>query len=228
MKLEAEVLRTSLLFRGKTPDEIDGLLDTMRFSVRSCRKGEMIISEGETADRLGIVLSGEVEVHKLQPGGGGITIARLGKGQTFGEAVLFRRDNRYPATIMSSGRSSVMFIGKQELLRLFAEDTDMMSRFMENLSERLVMVNRQIEMLSAGPLRRRIAHHLLQLAQRQGTDSIRLPFSRKQWAEHLNAARPSLSREMGILRDNGWIAFKGNTVTLLERERLKELLDSGR
>ncbi|MNI91817.1 transcriptional regulator FixK [compost metagenome] len=99
---------------------------------------------------------------------------------------------------------------------------------MENLSERLVMVNRQIEMLSAGPLRRRIAHHLLQLAERQGTDSVRLPFSRKQWAEHLNAARPSLSREMGILRDNGWIAFKGNIVTLLERERLKELLDTGR
>lgn len=225
MKPEASALMNCLFFRGKRVEELEELLETMRYAVRSCRKGEIIVTEGEAADRLGIVLSGEVEVHKINSGGGGMTIARLGKGQTFGEAVLFRRDNRYPATIISSGRSTVMFIGKPELLRLFAEDLGMMARFMENLSERLVMVNRQIEMLSAGPLRRRIAHHLLQLAGQQQSDTIKLPFSRKQWAEHLNAARPSLSREMGLLRDSGWISFKGDTVTLLERGRLEELLE---
>ncbi|WP_025692611.1 Crp/Fnr family transcriptional regulator [Paenibacillus zanthoxyli] len=225
MKPEPDVLQTCLFFRGKSIEELDAMLETMRYTVRDCSKSEMIISEGETADRLGIVLSGVVEVHKIHPGGGGITIARLKKGQTFGEAVLFRRENVYPATIISAGRSTVMFIGKQELLRLFAADTDMLSGYMENLSERLVMVNRKLEILSAGSLRRRVVHVLLRQADRQGTDTIRLPFSRKVWAEHLNAARPSLSREMGLLRDNGWIAFKGNTVTLLDRKKLEDFME---
>jgi CRP-like cAMP-binding protein len=166
-----------------------------------------------------------VEVQKIHPGGNSVTIARLGEGQTFGEAVLFRKENIFPATVVSSGSCLVMFISKQELLRLFAEDTDMLSRYMENLSERLVLVNQKIEILSAGTLRRRVVFYLLRLAGQQSSDIIKLPFGRKEWAEHLNAARPSLSREIGYLRDNGWIDFKGNIFTLLDRKRMKEWLE---
>ncbi|MNY48701.1 transcriptional activator FtrB [compost metagenome] len=117
-----------------------------------------------------------------------------------------------------------MFISKQELLRLFSADTDILTRFIENLSERLVLVNRKIEMLSAGPLRRRMIHFLLEQAVQQGLDLIRLPFSRKEWAEHLNTARPSLSREMGYLRDTGWIQFKGSRITLLDRKAMHDYI----
>ncbi|MNP83277.1 hypothetical protein D3C76_1821780 [compost metagenome] len=58
----------------------------------------------------------------------------------------------------------------------------------------------------------------------QASDHIRLPFSRKEWAEHLNTARPSLSREMGYLRDIGWIEFKGSRITLLNREAMHEYI----
>lgn len=97
---------------------------------------------------------------------------------------------------------------------------------MRTLSERLVLVNRKIENLSAGPLRRRVIDFLLEQGEQQTSDTLRLPFSRKEWAGHLNTARPSLSRELGFLRDQGWIAFKGNEVTLLDRSRLKDYIQS--
>lgn len=39
--------------------------------------------------------------------------------------------------------------------------------------------------------------------------NIEIPFSKRVWAEHLNRARPSLSREIGLMLDQGWIEFEG-------------------
>lgn len=224
MKPDPEVLQSCLLFRGKSVKVISDLLLTLIYSVKSFHKRELVVNEGEKADRIGIILSGRVEVQKNHPNGNYVTIAQLGRGQTFGEAVLFRKENIYPASIVAEESCTLMFISKQELLRLFTGDTDMMSRYMENLSDRLVMVNHKIEILSAGTLRQRIIFYLLKQADQQGTTTFKLPFSRKAWSELLNAARPSLSRELAYLRVNGWIEFKGNLFTLLNRDQMEGLL----
>lgn len=226
MKPDPAVLQSCLLFRGKSVEEIGALLPKLSYTVSTYRKNGVILAEGDSADRLGILLSGRVEVQKTHSTGSSVTIAHLKKGQTIGEAVLFRRDNVVPATVTATGPCSVMFIGKQELLRLFTKDTGILTSFIENLSERLVLVNRKIENLSAGPLRRRIIDFLLEQGALQASDVLKLPFSRKEWAEHLNTARPSLSRELGFLRDQGWIIFKGNEITLLNRGQMNHYIQT--
>ncbi|WP_162551146.1 Crp/Fnr family transcriptional regulator [Paenibacillus tepidiphilus] len=220
MRPDPAVLLSCLLFRGKTAKEMEALLQHMSYTVHSYPKNALILAEGDRADRLGIVLEGRVEVQKSHPTGTGVTIAHLSGGQTIGEAVLFRRENVVPATVTAASPCTIMFISKAELLRLFTADTDMLTRFIENLSERLVLVNRKIEILSAGSLRRRVLGFLLEQAAQQKSEDITLPFSRKEWAEHLNTARPSLSRELGYLRGMGWIEFKGTGVTLLNRKAM--------
>ncbi|QQZ62363.1 Crp/Fnr family transcriptional regulator [Paenibacillus sonchi] len=226
MKPDPAVLQACLLFRGRSVEEIESLLQKMIYTVSEYPRKTVILAEGDKADRLGIVLSGRVEVQKNHPTGSGVTIAHLNQGQTIGEAVLFRRNNSVPATVTASDPCTVMFIGKQELLRMFSADTELLTRFIENLSERLVLVNRKIEILSAGPLRRRIVDFLLEQSELQSSALVRLPFSRKEWAEHLNTARPSLSREMGNLRDQGWILFKGREITLLEVDQMRDFIHS--
>lgn len=226
MRPDPATLRACLFFRGKSVQDIEALLQELAYTVTSYPKNALILAEGDPAERLGIVLSGAVEVQKTQPTGGGVTIAHLREGQTIGEAVIFRRENVVPATVTAASPCSIMFIGKQELVRLLSADSGMLVRFIENLSDRLVLVNRKIEVLSAGSLRRRIISFLLELAAQQDSDKLSLPFGRREWAEHLNTARPSLSREIGLLRDKGWIAFKGDTITLLDREAMNGFLRS--
>lgn len=227
MRPDPAVLQSCLLFREKSVEDIEALLSKMIYTVHTYHKNALILAEGDIADRIGIVLSGRIEVQKTHPTGSSVTIAHLSEGQTIGEAVLFRRENIVPATVTATGPCSVMFIGKQELLRLFTTDTDMLTRFIENLSNRLVMVNRKIEILSAGSLRRRVVNFLLEQRAQQDSDYIKLPFSRKEWAEHLNTARPSLSREMGLLRDMGWIGFKGSHITLLSSKEMHDYMRKG-
>jgi len=224
MRIDAKTLQACLFFQDKTIDQINLLLETMHYSVKEYSKNEPVVFEGDTADRIGIVLTGQVEVQKTQPSGNAMTITRLQQGQTFGEAVLFSKANVYPAYVIAPATCTVLFISKQEILRLCASDIDILSRYMENLSERLLMLNRKIEVLSLGSLRQRIASYLLQQSGRPPADKVVLPFSKRVWAEHLNAARPSLSREIGLLRNNGLIDFEGNTFYILNRKGLEELL----
>jgi len=219
-----EALQTCLFFRGKTAEEISALLWRIPYQTRACRKNELIVTEGDPADRVGIVLEGQVEVQKIHPAGRSMTIARLGPGQTFGEAVLFSRAAVFPATVIAGDACAVLFIGRDPLLKLFAADAGILTRYMENMSERLVLLNRKIEVLSLGSLRQRIAYDLLKLAREQESSVVTLPYNKRIWAEHLNAARPSLSRELGLMQTKGLIAFTGSTFTLTDRQGLEELL----
>jgi CRP-like cAMP-binding protein len=219
-----EALKSCLFFRGKTIEEIAALLERTPCQTRSYHKNGLIANQGDPADRVGIVLEGRVEVQKLHPTGRSMTIARLGPGETFGEAVLFSRTAVLPATVVASEPGSVLFIGKEPLLALFVEDTGILTRYMENLSERLVLLNHKLEVLSVGSLRQRIAHDLLKLSREQESSVIRLPYNKRVWAEHLNAARPSLSRELAFMQAKGLLCFSGNTFTLTDRKALEDLL----
>ncbi|WP_438434634.1 Crp/Fnr family transcriptional regulator [Gorillibacterium sp. sgz500922] len=221
-----EALKSCLFFRGKTAEEISALLGRVPCQTRVCRKNDLIATEGDPADRVGIVLEGRVEVQKIHPTGRSMTIARLGPGETFGEAVVFSRSAVFPATVVAGDACSVLFIGRDPLLALFAEDTGILARFMENMSERLVLLNRKIEVLSLGSLRQRVAHDLLKLSREQESSVVTLPYNKRIWAEHLNAARPSLSRELALMQGKGLISFAGNTFTLADRKGLEDLLFS--
>lgn len=224
MAIDYAVLQKSLVFRNKSEEQIRRLLERIETRVKAYQKNETIVTEGEAADKLGIVLSGQVEVQKIYPNGKSITVARFAGSSTFGEAVLFSRSNKYPATVVAAEPSSVLFIPKPELLKLFALDTDIMALFMENMSERLVLLNQKIEILSLGTLRQRIAYFLLKESRKQKSTRVRMPFSKRIWAEHLNSARPSLSREICFMRDQGWISFAGNDFELLDIQALENLL----
>lgn len=83
-----------------------------------------------------------------------MTITRLAKASTFGEAVIFSKNKKYPATVVASELTSVLLISRTQLLKLFTLDTDTMALFMETLSERLVLLNQKIELLSRTTLRK--------------------------------------------------------------------------
>lgn len=224
LEMEIAALQKSLIFRTKSEDEIYHLLSVIKASVKTYQKNETVVTEGDPANMLGIVLSGTIEVQKIHRTGKSLSVARFSSGSTFGEAVLFSKSNVFPATVVSSEPSSVLLISKQELLKLFSIDTDIMAAFMQNMSERLVLLNQKIEILSLGTLRQRIAYFLLKEAKKQKTKRVTVPFSKRVWAEHLNSARPSLSREICFMRDQGWISFEDNEFELIDMEALEGLL----
>ncbi|HTT70502.1 MAG TPA: cyclic nucleotide-binding domain-containing protein [Anaeromyxobacteraceae bacterium] len=82
-RLLANALATSPLFRPFGRDDRIALM--WRFRNREVPAGEVLVREGERADGLFVILSGEVDVTKGGAGGEVLHVARLAEGDVFGE-----------------------------------------------------------------------------------------------------------------------------------------------
>ncbi|MEA4825370.1 MAG: cyclic nucleotide-binding domain-containing protein, partial [Clostridium sp.] len=89
MEIVSKYLITCTLFKGFTEDEINNILSNTNYKVTNFKKGETIALEDDPISSIGIVLEGSIEVQKNYPSGKIVTINRMGKGNIFGEAIIF-------------------------------------------------------------------------------------------------------------------------------------------
>ena len=213
------------LFKEKSPQELSTLFQDLHIVVSSYPAGKEIIADGEPASRMGIVLSGKVEAQKLFPSGKTVTIARFGKHESIAEAAIFASPNVHHANIVATEESDILFISREDLLTLFSRDSSLTERLLEIFANRIILLNRKIELLSLESARQKIAHFLLkEIKKQQSPEQITLPFSKKVLAEHMNITRPSLSRELGRMCDEGYIAMSGRRITIHNLTALEDLL----
>jgi len=212
------------IFRDKTPEEMEKILENTRLFIQTFYPGEKIVSQGDRADFLGVVLEGKVSVKKVYSTGRALTLATFEEGQAFGESVLFSVKPSYPADIIAQEKTEVFRIPREDLLQLFQKDGDVLLRYLETISNRVKMLSEKIELLSLGTIKQKIAHYLLREARIEGENCFPWKFSREELADYFNIPRPSLSRELAGLKDQGLIDFDRKRVEIKDTQGLEELL----
>lgn len=218
-------LRACELFSDRSDQDLHRILAGMRYRIATFSAGQVVAMEGAPCSNLGIVLTGAVDAVRAQQAGNVLTLARLGPGAVFGEAVLFADCGVYPVTIMSArADSAVMFISHREIERMCRNEPGFFRDFARLLSRRILLLNDKIKLLSLRTIRRQVAGYLLDLHERMKTSTVVVPLSRQELADLLGVARPSLSRELMAMRDGGLIDFSRNVVTLKDIEGLRDCL----
>jgi CRP-like cAMP-binding protein len=76
------------------------------------------------------------------------------------------------------------------------------------------MLNKKIENLSAKNIRSRVSSYLLDMYRMNRNATFIVPMKRHELADYLMMPRPSLSREMGLMRDEGIIEFDGSSIKI--------------
>ena len=76
------------------------------------------------------------------------------------------------------------------------------------------MLDKKIEHISAKNIRGKISSYLLDIYHQQNNNTLTIPMKRHELADYLNIPRPSLSREMALMRDAGIIEFDGSLITI--------------
>ncbi|WP_315119558.1 Crp/Fnr family transcriptional regulator [uncultured Clostridium sp.] len=228
MKISEEkiiiALKSSIVFRELEENEIKNMLSFINYKIEEYHKGETVAIEEDDCNSLGIVIQGKIEPQKIFPSGKTITIDRLEMGNTFGEAIVFSNVHKYPATIICIEKAAVMMISKNEMLKLFSHNNIVLNNFIAVLSNKILMLNRRVKTLSYQSIRQKICSYLLYIYQTQKTKVIKLPISRKEMAEYLGIPRPSLSREMINMQDEGLIEFDKNIIKIVDIEGLENIL----
>ncbi|MGL4107910.1 Crp/Fnr family transcriptional regulator [Clostridium sp. LP20] len=224
MKNNIDKLIKNDFFRNMDRESIGQVISRIRFSEVSYKKGEIIAHEEEPCNNIGLILEGTVHIERIYTSGKGILLKKLVEGDVFGEAIVISMQSTYPATVVALSDCKIMFIKKQEILKLCSEEPVILENFISLLSNKIIMLNAKIKSISLKSIRHKVIDYLLEEHQDQGSLIIELKDSKEEIASGLGIPRPSLSRELIKLREDGFINFDRKTVTILKIEELEEEL----
>ena len=213
-----------ILFKNLSETNIAFLLRAVAYQLETYSRGETIAIEGDPCDRIGVVIDGKVELQNICPSGKVMTLTQLEKGMVFGEAILFSGKHVYPISITAAVKTEILFFKKEEVVHMLTHHPMVLENYLSLLSNRLFMLNGKLKTLSLETLRQKLCDFILKEYKQQKKLTLSMAMSRKEMAEHMDVQRPSLSREMINMQDEGLIDFDKHTITILDLEALETIL----
>ena len=121
---------------------IDRLMVTRHYG-----KGESIFRKGDVGAELYVVLEGEVRIH-LDHDGHEVTLARHGPSKVVGEMSVFD-DQPRSASAQAVENTTVRVLRRDRMQAIVHEHPEVLLEFVKNLSQRLRVMNEQLQSASA-------------------------------------------------------------------------------
>lgn len=222
-----KVLSKCALFKGINPEDLNIVLECLNPKVISYDKNEPVSVFGERFSGLGVVLSGEVVVAKDNAAGNRVIMAVNGPGEMFGEMAAFSEEGVWPATVVARSKCTVMLLPSAKIVgnceRSCGSHKLLITNMLGIVSDKAMMLTRKVEYLAIRSMRGKISAFLLEQYKKTGRDTFMLPLKRNELADFLNVSRPSLSREMSRMRDEGVIDFHRDSMKIKQIEVLRSM-----
>ena len=217
-------LEKNELFNNVDKTKMLKILGNLKYSIVSYKKGEVIFQEEEICSAIGLIIDGTINIERIYPNGKSIVMSKFKDGDVFGEALLFSKVNKYPATVIALSDCKVLYLTKNEIIKLFSVENKLMENFMMLLSEKIIILNNKIRSISLKSVRQKVVDYILCEYMNEKNEEIKLKYSKEDIANDIGIPRPSLSRELIKLRDEGLINFSRNKITILNIEELEDIL----
>ena len=215
-------LRKTELFR----DLNDTLLSALaRKAVeRKLRRGETLFVMGESANGLYVIASGSVRAYRTGHDGREQIIHIEQAGATIGELPMFD-DQPYPSTVAAEEDSTVLFLDRESVRRLFYEKREIARAALRVLSRRLRKCAELAETLSLRAVGQRLAQWFLNEARTRGRKTaggveIEMPLSREQMAARVGSVREVVSRALARLDQEGLVRIEGHRLLIPALDKL--------
>ena len=218
------LLKNCKLFKNIRDSDIAHIFSKIGYKIKEFGKNEIILSEYDKTNYLVIIFDGIVELQKVLSSGEIILIKVLGKYQTFGEASLFSEIESFPVKAISKTKSKVILIKKQEMIKLFSINEKVIINFLEIISNRTIMLKSRLELISESSIRKKISSYLLNEVNKKETNTVYLSFSKTKLASLLNIQRPSLSRELKRMKEDGLLRYDREKIIIEDVSKLEFIL----
>lgn len=223
-----EILANSSLCKGISLEALREIEQACNAYIKSYDKGELLICLNEKIHNAGVIISGVLRLDFYDEAGNPTTIAEMGKGNVFGEAIAGAQVNSLvqveaiePCRIIWLDIPKMMDYGTQHGGK---EVCMLMRNIIIMLSRKNVLLNSKMQMLARKRLRERIKLFLLTNAQQTST-TRQLPLGaieKSGLARLLGVDRTTLYRELKTLSEHGVIETVDNVIYLKDRSFLEE------
>ena len=205
-------IRSAPLFSGVSEAELTATLACLKAEKKDFPKEAFVLRAGDTAESIGLVLTGTVLVIQEDIWGNRNILSKAGLGQTFAAAYACAPGSRLNMSVVAETPVTVLFLNVKRILTVCPSACSYHSRIIRNLLGELAGKNLQfsekLTHVGQRSTRSKIMSYLSAEAQRLGTYELDIPFSRQQLADYLGVERSGLSQELGKMKKDGLLDYR--------------------
>ena len=190
------------LFKGISAEDIEAILSAVPYRIRKFKAGTLISQSGEPVNSLMIVISGIVKGEMVDDAGRVIKIEDIPAPGALATAFIFGNRNRFPVNVIAISEGEILSIEKPDFLKLLMSNDIILVNFLNMISNRSQFLSEKIKFLNFKTIKGKLAHFILQKAE-GGKATIILDMTQNDLADFFGVARPSVSRALGELEQEG-------------------------
>ena len=200
---------------AEQPDEILAELAKLG-QTRTWEPGATVVSEGEVADCMFIIHSGELRAVVAGEGGRSVELNTLGPGEFFGELML--SGELRAATVEVTTCAQLTRVTRAEVERVLASRPDLALHLIQRLVQRVRTLTSTVGRLASVDVYGRLVGLFDALAvDHHGQRVVVGPMSQARIAERLGASRAMVHRLLHDLVRGGYIEVTRERIVLLKK-----------
>jgi CRP/FNR family transcriptional regulator, cyclic AMP receptor protein len=219
-----DVLRRAPLFDALSEEDYGALRAGV--STVQLNRGERLFSEGDTGDKLYIILSGKIKLTKAAPDGRENLLSVHGPGEMFGELSLF---DPIPRTSSATAVTNAELAGvaHEDLRSWLTTRPEVAMHLLQALARRLRRINEVKADLVFTDVPGRVAKALLDLAERFGVPTpagiqVNHDLTQEELAQLVGASRETVNKALADFAARGWLQLAAKSVLLTDVDRLRK------
>ena len=220
--MDIKDLSRCLLFSGLSPDELEQLLSSVQTQERFFEKGDIIAMQDEVCNRLIIMTKVSVTAEMNAPSGKVIKVEDIFAPQTPAVLFLFGNKNKFPVQIMARENTETLIVYKDSILKMLSLNQKLLKNYLDISANYASVLAEKLYIMSFRTIRQKLAMYILKLAADKSV--TKLDKSQDALAEYFGVSRPSLSRELKNMQDDGLISANRRQIQVLDREKLLRLI----
>ena len=204
------------------PDsEKEDFLNEVRFTVKSYKKEEWIISQGEDFVALNILIEGKVKTVMVDEKGDFMHIENIKAPAPIASGFLFSEKSKSPVSVIAEEGSKIIAIPKNNVFKLMKRHDTFMHAILTSISNKLQFLSEKIRLTSLRTIRAKVAYFLLK--ESEGESEFKLTTSKQDIANLFGVSRPALSNVMKELHDEDIIDMERRNIKIIDRHALQTM-----
>lgn len=194
------------------------------------KKGTFLFREGQEAKEMFIILSGKVQISKMNAEGKELYLRLCNKNDIVGELTLFTVGPRYlfNARVVEEGEAAAINI--ENLEQTLFNNSQLAYQFLKWMNDHIRKTITKFRDLVLHGKKGALYSTLIRLSNSYGIQKddgihINVPITNQDLANYCGTARESVSRMLGELRDEGIISIHRKRIIIHDLLYLKQEID---
>ena len=205
------------LFENIKPSNVGKIIKILEANRLTLPKNVNMFTLFKNSNFIGLVESGLIQIIKNDYQGNRVVIEEVETNQVFGSMLSFINSKEYE--IIAKEDAKVILIDYNQIFSQDYIKYEYYNQFLKNLlqivTDKIAENNERIEILSKRTIRNKLLEYFRYLSSKTGTKTLYLPFSFTDLANYLAVDRCAMSRELGYLKEEGFIKISSRRITLL-------------